>query len=109
MDGSFGDCFGVIVVKKIEDEVEVGLHFFEPGTLLEIILKAAVMPTSEIGWADGDAVFAEFCDDMFVREAIVEHGVDGFTEGFGESGNLAFPTMAGLTGADWYQVIGREV
>ena len=102
MDGGFRDFAAFIVAKVIEDEIEVGLHFFKPDTLLEVILKTAVLPTSEIRGINGSAVFAKFSNNVFVRKTVVEHVVDGFTKMLGKSGDFAFSTMRRST-------LGRRV
>src|SRR5262249_7856455 len=58
LDGGFGDFAAVIIAKVVEDKIEVGLHFFEPGTLLKVILETAVLPTGEIGGVNGNSMFA---------------------------------------------------
>jgi hypothetical protein len=96
LDGGFGDFAAFIIAKVVEDEIEVGLHFFEPEALLEEILETAVSPASEIGTADFETVFAEFGDDSVVGDSIVEHGIDSVAERLREAGDIAIATADSL-------------
>jgi len=95
LDGSLGDFAAFIIAKVIEDEIEVGLHFFEPKAFFEVILETAIMPAGEIGPTDGDTVFANFRDDGVVGETVVEHGIDHFAQFLGEPGDIAVATADG--------------
>lgn len=89
VESSFRDLGSLIVAKQIGDKVEARSHFFEGNTFLEIILIAALAPTRQVGTADSEAVLAEFGDDSVVRDAIIEHGIDGITQVLREPGDVA--------------------
>lgn len=96
LDGCFGDFAGIALLKVSEDEIEVGLHFFQPEAFLVVIVIAALFPAGEVGTAHGKAVFAKFCDDCVVGQTILEHAVNGIAEMLRETSDFAFSAVGGL-------------
>jgi hypothetical protein len=96
LDSGFGDFAAVIIAKVVEDEVEVGLHFFEPEVFFEVILEAAVSPAGEVGTAKAEAMLANFCNDGIVGKTVVEHGVNEVAKVLGKPGDVTIAAASGL-------------
>jgi hypothetical protein len=75
---------------------DLGQGAFVDGLGFEIVLVAAEPPTAEIVFIEVFAGIAEFFDDSFVGNTVVDHVVDLFAKGGRETGDLAVPTGFGL-------------
>ena len=96
LDGGFGDFAAVIFAKVSENEIEIGLHFFEPEALFEKIVEAAGSPAGEIRTADFEPVLADFGDDCVIGDSVIEHGIDGFAQFLREPGDVSVATAHAL-------------
>ncbi len=70
------------------------------GLGFEVILVTAETPIAEVVIIKVSGGFAQFFDDDFIGEAVIEHAVDFRTEGEGQASDLAVATGPGLAGLE---------
>ncbi len=82
--------------EEVGGELHLGFGAGDGVLVFEVILVAALDPVGEVLEVEALAGVAEFVNDDFVREAIIEHAVKHVAGLFGESGDLA--VAAGIYG-----------
>jgi len=94
----FGEFTGVLRNFGQQFGGEFHLEAVVLGQLLivEVVLVGALLPTGEVLFAEIFAVLAESLDDFFVRQAFVEHVMEGGADGAGETGDFVGATASAL-------------
>ena len=94
LEGGLRQSGGVVGGHHFEGGFAVGAKGFDALLLGEVALVAAGFPTGEVHFRDGIRQrrvggLLEADDDLRIGVAIVHHGVDAVTKGFGQLGDLA--------------------